>query len=179
MRKRAFCEIVVGNSRVRICSIAEFRKPPELPGFVEVRGKVTLQHYGLTRCHSFWIWDFNCTEPTNGTLAEAASDGLRWLISLLKDALEERTDVLSRICKRADLYCVHDIRPTPIALYALWTAGEIAKGIGMALDAILVGLRRSDGRKQLIKLLETFKPNTVISLNGTKIEAKEAVAYGD
>lgn len=176
MEARAFCEIRVEDTRVRVsCHSRSIKHTFFFPWTVEVFCVVSVKTSASARRRRirFWIWDYSChEEPTYEQLKADADEHLRWFLRLLRDALEEKTDVLSRILARTDIHYAHDIKPSPETLYSLSTAGDIAKGVAMALDAILCALSKTSDRKQLIKTLSICKPNQKVSLN------KEAMVYG-
>ena len=157
MEARASFQIQAQDTIVHISCLAKSIKHTFfLPWTVEVFCVVSVKRPASARRRQmrFWIWDYNChEEPTYEKLKADAEEHLRWFLCLLRDALEEKTDVLSRILARADIHYAHDIKPSPETLYSLGTAGDIAKGIAMALDAILCALSKTSDRKQLIKTL--------------------------
>ncbi len=180
MEARASFQIQAQDTIVHISCLAKSIKHTFFfPWTVEVFCVVSIKTPASARRRQmrFWIWDYNChEEPTYEQLKADADEHLRWFLCLLRDALEEKTDVLSRILARADIHYAHDIKPSLETLYSLSTAGDIAKGVAMALDAILCALSKTSDRKQLIKTLAICKPNQKVSLN--EDIAKEAMVYG-
>ncbi|MEZ8221334.1 hypothetical protein GG496_001504 [Candidatus Fervidibacteria bacterium JGI MDM2 JNZ-1-D12] len=177
MEARVFYEIQIHDTRVRISCLAKSIKHPSFPWIVEVSCMVVVSKGSWVRRRKCWLWDYDCHHaPTRRQLKIDAEEHLWWFLSLVKDALEGKTDILDKILRRAGIFYAHDIEPTPNAFYSLAIAGEIASCIALVLDAILSSFRRSDDRKRLIEVLAVYKPNQKNFIGYS--EEKEAMVYG-